>query len=61
MTRSGEPRINEITAIFRGINRDKEPVPPTVKRDKEVSTVVRTHSPEMTTAIREFLEYHRDL
>ena len=27
----------------------------------EVSTVVRIHTPEMATAIGEFLEYHRDL
>ena len=26
----------------------------------EVSTVVRTHSPEMATAIGEFIDYHLD-
>ena len=27
----------------------------------EVSTVVRTHSPEMATAIGEFIDYHLDV
>jgi hypothetical protein len=31
VTRSGEPRINGITTIFRGTNKGKEPVTPTIK------------------------------